>query len=76
MTIDWVTVAPSSPLAHKTLAEAAIHTRTGVSVVAIIRGDDAIAAPGADVELLAGDRVVAVGTEQGVSQIERELTAG
>jgi len=74
LTIDWITVAQQSALAQKTLAKAAIHTRTGVSVVAIIRGDDAIAAPGADVELLVGDRVVAVGTAKGVGQIERELT--
>jgi TrkA domain protein len=74
LAIDWLTVAPSSAWARKALADAAIHTRTGVSIVAIIRGDEAIHAPGADTELLPDDRVVAIGTAEGVAQVERELS--
>ena len=73
LTIDWLPVAPASQWAGHTLSEAAIHTRTGVSVVAIIRGDEAIEAPGADSELRPGDQVVAIGTADGVAQLEREL---
>jgi TrkA domain protein len=56
------------------MAEAAIHTRTGVSVVAVIRGDEAFHAPGADFEIHVDDRVVAIGTAAGVAQLERELS--
>ncbi|MEP6623883.1 MAG: TrkA C-terminal domain-containing protein [Acidimicrobiia bacterium] len=74
LAIDWIMVAPSSRWTRKTLADAAVHTRTGVSILAIIRSGDAIHTPGADTELLAGDRVVAVGTAEGVAQLDRELT--
>jgi TrkA domain protein len=73
LAIDWLTVAPSSRWAGRTLADAAVHTRTGVSLVAIIRGNDQIHAPGAETQLLPDDRVVAIGTPQGVAQLEREL---
>ena len=65
LAIDWLTVAST---------EAAVHTRTGVSVVAVIRAGDAIHAPGADFELHPDDRVVAIGTAEGVAQLERELS--
>jgi TrkA domain protein len=75
LAIDWLTVDAASRWVGHTLAEAAIHTRTGVSVVAIIRSGEAIDAPRAETELLPGDRVVAIGTASGVAQIERELGA-
>ena len=37
LAIDWLTVASTSQWVGRTLAEAAVHTRTGVSVVAVIR---------------------------------------
>lgn len=74
LAIDWIDVDASSQWAGKSLAEAAVHTRTGVSVVAIMRDDETVPAPAADTVLRAGDRVVAVGTPQGVSQLDRELS--
>lgn len=74
LAIDWLTVASTSQWVGRTLAEAAVHTRTGVSVVAVIRAGDAIHAPGADFELHPDDRVVAIGTAEGVAQLERELS--
>lgn len=74
LAIDWLTVAASSQWVGRTLEDAAIHTRTGVSIVAIIRGDEAIDAPGADTLLMRDDRVVAIGTAEGVAQLERELS--
>jgi len=74
LAIDWIEVDASSQWAGKSLAEAAVHTRTGVSVVAIMRGDETVPAPAADTVLRPGDRVVAVGTPRGVSQLDRELS--
>jgi TrkA domain protein len=74
LAIDWIDVDASSQWAGKSLAEAAVHTRTGVSVVAIMRDDGTVPAPAADTVLLPGDRVVAVGTPEGVSQLDRELS--
>jgi TrkA domain protein len=73
LTIDWLTVAPASQWAERTLAEAAVHARTGVSIVAILRDEETLPAPSADVTLQPGDRLVAVGRPDGVAQLEREL---
>lgn len=73
LTIDWLDVAASSRWADHTLEEASIHTRTGVSIVAILRGDETVSAPGAQTRILAGDRLVAVGKPEGVAQLDREL---
>lgn len=69
LVIDWLTVRPGSELAGATLRSAAVHTRTGVSVVAFLRGTTTLASPGADVAMEADDVLVAVGTPDGVHQL-------
>ena len=69
LTIDWLRIKTGSPLAGRSLAESAIHTRTGVSVVAITRADSAVASPQADFVLEADDLIVAVGSPEGVAQL-------
>jgi TrkA domain protein len=73
LAIDRLTIPSSAQSAHRTLGQAADHTRTGVSNVDIIRDEEAIHAPGADTVLRVGDRVVAIGTAEGVARLEREL---
>jgi TrkA domain protein len=53
-----------------------VRTRTGVSVVAILRGDQAIPAPGPDVEMEPGDYLVVVGTPRGIEQVVEFLGSG
>lgn len=72
LAIDWVTVDPRSPAAGSTIGHGGYRTRTGASIVAIIRGTETIAAPGPEVGLEGGDVVVAVGTPDGLAQL-REL---
>lgn len=50
-------------------------TRTGASIVAIVRGDDVVTAPGPEVTLERGDVLVVIGTEDGVLQVRRLLGA-
>lgn len=69
LAIDWVRIAPGSTLAGRSLAESAIHTRTGVSVVAVTRDGGATAAPRAEFGLEAGDLIVGVGSPEGVAQL-------
>jgi TrkA domain protein len=69
LAIEWLRVEPGAPLASSTLEQAAVHTRTGVSIVAIARGADVVVSPGAQERLEAGDLVVAVGTAEGVEQV-------
>jgi TrkA domain protein len=75
LAIDWLRIKAHSPLAGRSLAQSAIHTRTGVSVVAVTRTGTATAAPGADFVLNTGDLIVAVGTPEGVAQLN-ELALG
>lgn len=76
LAIDWLPLDEDSPYAGRTIGEAGIRTRTGVSVVAIIRGEDAIPAPGPETRLEAGDYLVVVGTQRGVEELVRLLHDG
>jgi TrkA domain protein len=75
LAIDWLRVEEGSAWAGETLASAAVHTSTGVSVVAIIRDGRPKPSPGAGDLLLTGDVVVAVGTAEGVAAAARKLQA-
>ena len=73
--IDWIRVPSTSPQAGKTIGDGRLRTRTGTSVVAVVRGDTTIPAPGPEVVLGAGDVVVAAGTPEGLRSL-RELLGG
>jgi TrkA domain protein len=64
--IDWITVPPASASAESTIGDGQFRTRTGASIVAIIRGDSTIPAPGPEASFAAGDVVVAIGTPEGL----------
>lgn len=76
LAIDWLTVEPDTPYASKTVGDAHIRTRTGVSVVAVIRGEQAYPAPGPEFLVEAGDRLVVVGTPEGIQSVAEILTVG
>jgi TrkA domain protein len=71
--IDWLTVARSSAAAGATIADGQFRTKTGASIVAIVRGDQSIAAPGPEAQLEPGDVVVAVGTPEGLRRLQSLL---
>ena len=74
LTLEWIRVSPRSPWAGLELQEAAIHTNTGVSVVAILDGDNVTAAPGAEDVLAPGAQVVAIGTPEGLEALTARLS--
>jgi TrkA domain protein len=76
LVIDWLTLEPDSPYAGKTIGDAKIRTRTGVSVVAVVRGDDANPAPGPEFTVEARDVLVVVGTAEGIGSVRGLLRAG
>lgn len=59
---DWTKVPDDSDLCGKTIGNLGIRSEIGVSVVAVIRGDEVIPNPGPDIELNAGDVVGTLGT--------------
>jgi TrkA domain protein len=73
--IDWVPINAGSGHAGSTIGDARLRTRTGSSVVAVIRGDETIAAPGPETVLAPDDMVVAVGTPEGLRQLRDLLGA-
>jgi TrkA domain protein len=76
LAMDWLPVMPSSPYASKTIGDARIRTRTGASVVAVIRGDNPFPAPGPEFELAPNDMLVVVGTAVGVESVKTILATG
>ena len=73
--IEWLTVAPGSRFAGGTIADGQFRTRTGASVVAVIRGDVTIPAPGPEHRFEGGDIAVAVGTDQGLEELRTLLAS-
>lgn len=65
LVIDWQPLAPT--FVTMTIADTEMRTRTGCSVIAIMREGVAIPAPGPDNELMAGDTAVLVGTKDGIT---------
>ncbi len=76
LVIDWLPLRADSAYAGRTIGDAQIRSRTGVSVVAIVRGEDAVPAPGPDERLQNGDYLVVVGTARGVEEVVELLRAG
>ncbi len=76
LAIAWLTVDAESPYAAKTIGDARVRTRTGASVVAVIRGSEAFPAPGPDFHIQAGDTLVVVGTSDNIELVHDILTVG
>jgi len=75
ISIDWIRIQPGAVQAGKTIGEGELRTRTGSSVVAVVRGDGTLPAPGPEVVLEADNVVVAVGTPDGLRQLRALLEA-
>jgi TrkA domain protein len=76
LAIDWLPVREDSPYANRSIGSARVRTRTGVSVVAVLRGDEALPAPGPEVEVRPGDYLVVVGTPRGIEEVVELLRTG
>lgn len=76
LVIDWLPVRDDSPYVGRTIGDAQIRTRTGVSVVAIVHNDEAVPAPGPERAIESGDYLVVVGTARGVEQVVELLAEG
>lgn len=76
LSLEWLTLSAGSPLAAQTIADARIRSRTGASIVAIVRRDgEAVPAPGPDDQFLAGDTVIVVGTPEAVRALTQIVEA-
>ncbi len=73
LAIEWLTLAPTSRFVGATIADGEFRSRTGTSIVAIIRDGTSIPAPDPDEHLNAGDVLVVVGTPDGLAQVRSLL---
>ena len=76
--VEQLPVPPDSPFGDRPLGDTQARTRTGASIVAILRHGAALPSPAPDFVLHTDDLVVTVGTQDAVDQVARILdgTAG
>ncbi len=76
LVIDWLPLREDSPYAGRPMGDAQIRTRTGVSLVAVVRKEDAFPVPGPEITLEPGDFLVVVGTHRGIEELVEILRQG
>lgn len=67
---NWFTVEPDSRLSGRTIGELAIRTRTGASVVGVLRESVFHPNPGPDFRFVVGDVVAVIGTHEEYGRFE------
>lgn len=71
-----VSVGNVSPFGGRPLGDTRARTRTGASVVAIVRDDDVLASPGPAELLQPGDVLVVIGTADGIAAVRQLVEQG
>jgi TrkA domain protein len=62
--IEWVDIDEDSAVAGRTLAESDLRNVSGVSVIAVQRGEETVPNPDAEFRIEPGDILVAIGTRE------------
>lgn len=75
LAFDWVSLDPGSPATEHTIGDLAIRSRTGVTVMTIVRGHGVVHDPAPQEVLRAGDRLVVAGRRDRLPALRR-LVAG
>lgn len=71
-----VEISAQSPFVDRPLGDTRARTRTGASIVAIVRDEDVLASPGPSEILRLGDVLVVIGTDEGISGVEHIVAEG
>ncbi|MGP3913003.1 cation:proton antiporter regulatory subunit [Nonomuraea sp. 10N515B] len=69
-------IGDDSPYAGRPMGDARVRTRTGASIVAVVRGGQVHTSPAPDFALAAGDLVVVVGSAESVNAVADILAQG
>ena len=70
---EQLPIAADSPFAGRPLGDTQARTRTGASIVAVVRAGATHASPGPDFVFESGDLVLTVGTRAGLDQVAHIL---
>ncbi|MFF5261471.1 cation:proton antiporter regulatory subunit [Actinomadura viridis] len=73
---EQIPIAPGSPYDGRPLAATQARTRTGASIVAVVRDGQVQASPRPDFIFTSGDIVVVVGTDEGTTAVAAILSNG
>ncbi|MFF3753167.1 cation:proton antiporter regulatory subunit [Streptomyces sp. NPDC002018] len=73
---EHIPVTKRSPYVGRTLGSTQVRTRTGASIVAVLRRTDAFPSPTPDFRFALGDTLVVVGTREGVDAVAELITGG
>lgn len=76
LVIDWVRVRPGDAAAGRTIADLEVRRRTGVTIVAILRGSLSIVAPDPGARLEVGDDLVIACRERDRDRFAKFVTGG
>ncbi len=71
-----VEVGSHSPYAGRPLGDTRARTRTGASIVAVVRDEQVLASPGPDEMLHANDVLVVIGTADGIAAVRQLVEQG
>jgi TrkA domain protein len=69
LAIDWLPIPTGTAYAGKTIGDTRARTRTGTSIVAVLRDGRAHPAPGPEFRLEPDDTLLVVGTPRGIEQL-------
>ena len=73
---EQIELGAGSPYAGRRLGETRARTRTGASIVAIVRGEHVLASPGPDEVLGVRDVLVVIGTADGIAAVRHLVDKG
>jgi K+:H+ antiporter subunit KhtT len=71
-----VQILAGSPFVDHPLGDTRARTRTGASIVAIVRNDEVLASPGPAEMLHVQDVLIVIGTEDGIAGVEKIIDKG
>lgn len=73
---EQVSIRAGSPYVNRPLGDTKTRTRTGVSIVAVLREGEVTPSPGPEFVFSLGDTLVAVGTGSGIDSFARLIADG
>lgn len=73
---EQIPIMPGSPYDGRPLADTQARTRTGASIVAVVRDGNVVASPRPEFVFAAGDVVVVVGTDEGTAAVADLIASG
>lgn len=73
LVFEWIRLPAGSPGAGTTIGDGRYRKRTGATIVAVLRSEASVPAPGPEFALESGDTVVAVGTPETLAALRSIL---